>query len=400
MKEESGISMDEASSFQGEGSSTLSQENDIITSLDMDTNATGTTSNHSPVRRREDSSTSATDSHEEPIEYEEEYEKDSKGRRQLTNPTNLSSLTTSMNATIRRTMQNPLVQKLVSLIVSIVVLLLMKRLMKPSLLHEFLIWMENHPIKGLVAYLIIYPLHMVLILPGTPLCMGAGFVFKVQYGWFVGVSFCSIVTLFGSLLGSLLCFLLGRYCFRKSVRRWSKRYPIFDPIDHAVSENGFNIMALIYLTPAVPLGPISYMMGTTSMDIFDFAKAKIAALPMTALYVYLGAATGTLMMEGEYMGENSEGAAGNDERKGTLHKANMEELSLSPKLVAIGIMFSILSIAIISIKMKKELQKILDQQKGKKPKDDKEEEDDVETPRPASATIPKIGKTRQRQRQR
>jgi uncharacterized membrane protein YdjX (TVP38/TMEM64 family) len=355
MKEATTTSIDEASIYQDEESSTLTPDSIILKSLEIDINASG---NHSPVRRREDKSTSATNGQEDALEYEEEYEKDSKARHQPTNPTNLSHIATSMNAAVRRAMQNPLVQKLLSLIVSILFVLLLKRLMKPSLLHEFLIWMENHPIKGLVAYLIIYPLHMVLILPGTPLCMGAGFVFKVQYGWLVGVSFCSIVTLFGSLLGSLLCFLLGRHCFRKAVRRWSKRYPIFDPIDHAVSENGFKIMALIYLTPAVPLGPMSYMMGTTSMDIFDFAKAKIAALPMTALYVYLGAATGTLMMEGDYMGGNSEGVAENGEKKGTLHKANMEELSLSPKLVAIGILFSLLSIAIISVKMKKELQKV------------------------------------------
>jgi len=351
MKEELTTIIDEA-----EGTSTLSQDNVIHTSLEIDTNASGT-STTSPVRRREDSSNQATDLRLESMDDEEEYEKDSKERRQPVhqNPTNLSSLVSSINATIRRTIQNPLVQKLLSLVGSIVIIILIKKLMRPGLLHEFLIWMENHPIKGLVAYLIIYPLHMVLILPGTPLCMGAGFVFKVQYGWLVGVSFCSMVTLFGSLLGSLICFLLGRYCFRTSVRRWSKKYPMFDPIDHAVSENGFKIMALIYLTPAVPLGPMSYMMGTTSMDIFDFAKAKIAALPMTALYVYLGAATGTLMMEGEDTdGKSLEGG----DSKGMMHKTNMEELSLSPKLVVIGILFSISSIAFISIKMKKELQKV------------------------------------------
>ena len=351
MKEELTTLTDEA-----EGTSTLSQDNVIHTSLEIDTNASGT-STTSPVRRREDSSNQATDLRLESMDDEEEYEKDSKERRQPVhqNPTNLSSLVSSINATIRRSMQNPLVQKLLSLVGSIVIIVLLKKLMRPGLLHEFLIWMENHPIKGLVAYLIIYPLHMVLILPGTPLCMGAGFVFKVQYGWLVGVSFCSMVTLFGSLLGSLICFLLGRYCFRTSVRRWSKKYPMFDPIDHAVSENGFKIMALIYLTPAVPLGPMSYMMGTTSMDIFDFAKAKIAALPMTALYVYLGAATGTLMMEGEDKdGKSLEGG----DSKGMMHKTNMEELSLSPKLVVIGILFSISSIAFISIKMKKELQKV------------------------------------------
>jgi len=201
-------------------------------------------------------------------------------------------------------------------------------------------------------------LHMVLCLPGTPLVMGAGFVFKVQYGWLAGVAFCSIVTLLGSLLGSVICFLLGRYCFRTSVRRYSKKYPIFEPIDLAVSDNGFKIMALIYMTPAVPLGPMSYMMGTTSMALRDFSLAKIAHLPITVLYVYMGAATGTLMTANDDLdGAGVDGDAIHNSN-GTLHKANMKEMAISPKVMAAGILFSIGSIALISIKMKQELQKV------------------------------------------
>lgn len=115
-------------------------------------------------------------------------------------------------------------------------------------------------------------------------------------------------------------------------------------------------MVLVYLTPAVPLGPMSYMMGTTSMALIDFAKSKIAALPMTVLYVYLGAATGTLMTQdaiGTDVDRNSNG-----ESNGTVHKANFQEMSLSPKLIAAGILLSIGIIAIISVKMKQELQKV------------------------------------------
>ena len=72
---------------------------------------------------------------------------------------------------------------------------------------------------------------MLLFLPGTPLVMGAGYIFKVKFGWLVGVSLCSIISLGGSLMGSVMCFLVGRYCLRGTVRRWSKKYPLFDPID-------------------------------------------------------------------------------------------------------------------------------------------------------------------------
>lgn len=144
------------------------------------------------------------------------------------------------------------------------------------------------------------------------------------------------------------------------MRRWSKKYPIFDPIDCAVSENGFQIMALIYLTPAVPLGPMSYMMGTTSMNAWDFAKAKIAALPMTALYVYLGAATGTLLLAEEEEGVDGKGVTGVAGGDGKGVKHNMGDLSLSPMMVMSGILLSVLIIVVISVKMKHELQRVSD----------------------------------------
>jgi len=105
-------------------------------------------------------------------------------------------------------------------------------------------------------------------------------------------------------------------------------------------------MSLLYLTPVIPLGPLSYVMGTTSMPLMSFAKAKIAALPLTVLYVYLGAATGTLVAEAD------ENADPNQMSQG------MGQLKVDPKLIVLGILCSIGSIALISIKMKAELQKV------------------------------------------
>lgn len=114
-------------------------------------------------------------------------------------------------------------------------------------------------------------------------------------------------------------------------------------------------MALLYLTPVIPLGPLSYVMGTTSMPLMSFAKAKIAALPLTVLYVYLGAATGALVAAAE---ENLD--SGNEKRGngGSTGSIGMGKLKVDPKYVAFGILCSIGSIALISIKMKEELQKV------------------------------------------
>lgn len=109
-------------------------------------------------------------------------------------------------------------------------------------------------------------------------------------------------------------------------------------------------------------------MGTTSMNVWDFAKAKIAALPMTALYVYLGAATGTLLMA---EGDGNESGGGDGEGGGVVgggkeSKKHMGELSLSPTMVVAGILLTVVIIVVISVKMKHELQRVLDQQNKRK----------------------------------
>ena len=78
------------------------------------------------------------------------------------------------------------------------------------------------------------------------------------------------------------------------------------------------------------------------MPLKPFALAKIAALPNTMLHVYIGAAMGTLFTH------DSEGAGA----------ARFEEISLSPKVMTMGILISIVSVTLIGIKMKKELHKV------------------------------------------
>jgi len=139
---------------------------------------------------------------------------------------------TYIKQTFQKIIRNSILRKISTMPLSILIFLLFKRyFLNPSVLESFFAWMETHPNKGMAAYLIIYPFHMLLLIPGTPLVMGAGYVFKLRFGWLWGVAICSFITLLGSLIGSVMCFLLGRYCMRGIVRRWSKKYPMFEAID-------------------------------------------------------------------------------------------------------------------------------------------------------------------------
>jgi len=230
-----------------------------------------------------------------------------------------------------------------------------KRLLGSHRIKGFLFWVKEHPGKGAAAFIFVYGMFVVVLLPGTPLTLGGGFVYKAAYGWTGGVAIATFTSMAGSLFGSCSCFVLGRYVMRDRVRRWGRKYPLFDSLDIAVSDNGFKIMCLLYLTPILPLGPVSYLCGTTSMPLIRFASAKIAALPLMLLYVLIGASTDTFFGDGEYGGA----VQGGDKKMGVDEDTHR-------KMVLLGLCLSIISMSLVSHFVKKELYKIFDKQKKEK----------------------------------
>jgi uncharacterized membrane protein YdjX (TVP38/TMEM64 family) len=220
-----------------------------------------------------------------------------------------------------------------------------KRLIKPDASDRFLRWVQLHPLRGIVAFVVVIASAVILLLPvGTPLTIGCGFVYKSAYGWKMGFVIATVVSMFGSASGAISCFLLGRYLMRDHVRQWIRKYPLFVAIDTAAAEHGLKILAMLYLTPIAPLGPLSYMSGTTSMQLSHFALAKIASLPIIMLYVFIGASAGALV-------------AASSRDSGHLEE-NAKELEDNPAFLLFGIIMSAVMISTISVYIKKELFKV------------------------------------------
>ena len=256
-----------------------------------------------------------------------------------------------------------------------------KRVLKPDFADTFLRWVQGNPTQGIFAFLVVIATAVVLMIPiGTPLTLGCGYIYKAAYGWTGGLLLATTVSMVGSALGAVACFLLGRYLMREQVRLWIRKYPLFDAIDigeswrvvvvacvfvcytsfsssltliyAAAAEHGLRIMAMLYLTPILPLGPVSYMCGTTSMALRSFVIAKVASLPLMLLYCFIGASTGSLL--------NADPSAASDE---------VHSIEQNQTLIISGILLSFLMIGGITHFIKKELDKILERQK-KEPKNE------------------------------
>jgi uncharacterized membrane protein YdjX (TVP38/TMEM64 family) len=109
----------------------------------------------------------------------------------------------------------------------------------------------------------------------------------------------------------------------------------------AAAEHGLRIMAMLYLTPILPLGPVSYMCGTTSMALSNFLMAKIASLPLMLLYAFIGASAGALVGK-----SGKDGGPAGDELK---------DIEQNSTLIVSGILMSFVMIACITHYIKKEL---------------------------------------------
>jgi uncharacterized membrane protein YdjX (TVP38/TMEM64 family) len=229
------------------------------------------------------------------------------------------------------------------------------RVLQPDFANTFLTWVQAHPSEGLIWILLVMSVAVIFMIPiGTPLTLGCGYIYKGAYGWKIGVLIATCVSMLGSALGAVVCFLLGRYLMRDMVKKWIRKYPIFDAIDIAATEHGLRIMAMLYLTPILPLGPVSYMCGTTSLKLSHFVLAKVAALPLMMLYVLIGASTGTLI---------STSKSGDTLDKGGIPNDQVKSIEENETLIIAGILLSFASIAGITHYIKKELNQILERQK-------------------------------------
>ena len=111
------------------------------------------------------------------------------------------------------------------------------RFLRPDFSDKFLEWVQSHPGWGLGAIGLVIAGAVVSMVPiGTPLTLGCGYIYRGVYGWKLGLFVATLVSMAGSALGAVICFLLGRYLMRDQVKKWVRKYPVFDAIDVGKSD--------------------------------------------------------------------------------------------------------------------------------------------------------------------
>lgn len=134
---------------------------------------------------------------------------------------------------------------------------------------------------GPLVFALVYVLATILFVPGAVLTLAAGALFGLAWG--------TAAVSIGSTIGAAVAFVIARYMARAWVKRQLTRFPKFHAIDRAIAERGWEVVALLRLSPVIPFNMQNYAYGLTAIRLWPCVFASwLAMLPGTFAYVYIG----------------------------------------------------------------------------------------------------------------
>ena len=145
-------------------------------------------------------------------------------------------------------------------------------------------WVRGYGTFGIAVFIVVYALTTFALVPGSLLTLAAGVIWGL---W----AFPIVVT--AATLGSALSFLAARYAFFDRVQEKVKQYPKFLAVNEAIRDEGWRVVGLLRLSPALPFSLQNWFLGVTPVG---FWPAQIATffgiMPGTLLYIWIGSLGG------------------------------------------------------------------------------------------------------------
>ena len=141
-------------------------------------------------------------------------------------------------------------------------------------------WVEGYGWWGVVAFVLVYAGTVFLLVPGSFLTLAAGVVWGL---W----AFPIVVV--AATLGSALSFLAARHVFFERVQGKVGEYPRFAAVNAAIGEEGWRVVGLLRLSPALPFSLQNWFLGVTPVGFWPSQIATfLGIMPGTLLYVWIG----------------------------------------------------------------------------------------------------------------
>jgi len=149
---------------------------------------------------------------------------------------------------------------------------------------SFQTWVQGYGVFGWAIFAVVYGVTTFALVPGSILTLAAGVAFGL---WGVPV------VVVGATIGSALSFLAARYIFHDRVQAKVAGYPRFSAVNEAIRDEGWRVVFLLRLSPALPFSLQNWFLGLTPVRFWPSQIATFfGIIPGTLLYVWIGSLGG------------------------------------------------------------------------------------------------------------
>lgn len=137
--------------------------------------------------------------------------------------------------------------------------------------EALLLWVQENKAQGSLLFLALYTAGVVLMLPAMVMAMASGAIFGMVFG--------SLLSWFGSSVGQIIAFGIGRYLLREIVLSYlSRQFPKWTAIDRAMVTDGWKLVTLLRLSPIAPWNVLNYALSVTSVPLTAYTVASSLAV--------------------------------------------------------------------------------------------------------------------------
>jgi len=145
--------------------------------------------------------------------------------------------------------------------------------------ESLLLWVQENKSQGSLLFLVLYVAGVVLMLPAMVMAMASGAIFGMMYG--------SLLSWFGSCVGQMIAFTIGRYLLREIVLSYlTRQFPKWVAIDRALATDGWKLVTLLRLSPIAPWNILNYGLSVTSVPFTAYALASSLAVSFLSLCLF------------------------------------------------------------------------------------------------------------------
>lgn len=155
-------------------------------------------------------------------------------------------------------------------------------------------WMELHPWPGILAYVAFATAGTILSFPESLFTVPAGFVFAKIFGKVLGFLIAISSAFVGVYAGTVIAFLISRVFVRPCVGSYIQRSDAIKTINNVLKKSGTRLVFLIRIAPMPGQLLLTYLLGLTTLPIFDLLVGSLGMFIGIIQYCLAGASLQSL----------------------------------------------------------------------------------------------------------